>query len=111
MIRAARPADVPAIRDLIVELATYERAAHEAEATPLQLQGALFGADPAVFCLIAEDDDGPVTAAPCSVSWPGSRSLAGTAGWTGRYSTGTRRRRRSTARSVPVRQRVGPPGA
>jgi GNAT superfamily N-acetyltransferase len=59
MIRPARPDDVDEIIALIVELATYERAAEQARATPDQLREALFGPDPAVFCLIAEDSDQP----------------------------------------------------
>ena len=55
MIRAATPADVPAIHAMIRELADYERALDEARATEGQLREALFGAHPAVFALIAED--------------------------------------------------------
>ncbi|UGY93565.1 GNAT family N-acetyltransferase [Streptomyces gobiensis] len=58
MIRAAAPADVPAIRDMIRELAEYERALEHAQATERQLHDALFGEHPAVFALIAEDDSG-----------------------------------------------------
>jgi GNAT superfamily N-acetyltransferase len=60
MIRPAWPDDVSHVRDLIVELATYEREAEQATATTEQLQAALFAPEPAVFCLIAEDDDGQV---------------------------------------------------
>jgi GNAT superfamily N-acetyltransferase len=60
MIRPARAADVPEIVALIVELATYEREAEQARATPEQLTAALFGPDPAVFCLVAEDASGVV---------------------------------------------------
>lgn len=56
MIRAATPADVPAIRDMIRELAEYERALEHARATVEQLHEALFGEHPAVFVLMAEDD-------------------------------------------------------
>jgi ribosomal protein S18 acetylase RimI-like enzyme len=59
VIRPARPTDVPAIVALIVELATYERAVEEAKATPEQLSEALFGPSPAVFCLVAEQDEHP----------------------------------------------------
>ncbi|MGH3309883.1 MAG: GNAT family N-acetyltransferase [Streptomyces sp.] len=55
MIRAAAPADVPAIHAMIRELAEYERALEHARATESQLHEALFGAHPAVFALIAED--------------------------------------------------------
>ncbi|MCZ4120180.1 GNAT family N-acetyltransferase [Streptomyces sp. H39-S7] len=54
MIRAATPADVPAIHAMIRELAEYEKALEEARATPEQLHDALFGEHPAVFALIAE---------------------------------------------------------
>jgi len=57
MIRAAIPADLPVIHDLIRRLAAYERALEEARATPEQLQEALFGADPAAHVLIAEDEE------------------------------------------------------
>jgi GNAT superfamily N-acetyltransferase len=57
MIRAATPDDVPAILTMVRELAEYERAAHEATATAAQLREALFGEQPAVFALIAEDED------------------------------------------------------
>ena len=60
MIRPARPDDVTRIVALVVELATYERATDEAQATPEQLSTALFGPDPAVFCHVAEDADGEV---------------------------------------------------
>lgn len=60
MIRPARSEDVPRIVDLIVELATYEREAEQAQATVEQLDGALFAPQPAVFCHVAEDEDGRV---------------------------------------------------
>ncbi|MBV6700068.1 GNAT family N-acetyltransferase [Kitasatospora aureofaciens] len=56
MIRAAVATDVPVIHALIRELAEYEKAPHEAVATEEQLHDALFGADPALFGLITEDD-------------------------------------------------------
>ncbi|SEN50067.1 GNAT family N-acetyltransferase [Actinacidiphila rubida] len=56
MIRAATPADLPVIEDLIRRLAAYERALDEAKATREQLAEALFGADPAAYVLIAEDE-------------------------------------------------------
>ena len=57
MIRTAVPADVPTIRTLIAELADYEREPQAAKATEQQLHDALFGAQPAVFALVAEDDE------------------------------------------------------
>ncbi|MGP3912102.1 GNAT family N-acetyltransferase [Nonomuraea sp. NBC_00507] len=56
MIRPATPADVPAILDMIRELATYEKAAHEVRATEEDLRTALFGDSPATFVHIAEQD-------------------------------------------------------
>jgi GNAT superfamily N-acetyltransferase len=56
MIRTATPTDVPLILDLIRELAEYEKEPQAAVATPEQLNEVLFGANPAVFGLIAEDD-------------------------------------------------------
>ena len=52
-IRAAYPEDVPAIASLIRELATFERAAHEAVATVEQLRDALFGEAAHVQCHVA----------------------------------------------------------
>jgi GNAT superfamily N-acetyltransferase len=59
VIRPATVEDVPAIVDLIVELATYEREAEQAQATVEQLESALFAPEPAVYCLVVEDDAGP----------------------------------------------------
>ncbi|MFE9422886.1 GNAT family N-acetyltransferase [Kitasatospora sp. NPDC006697] len=56
MIRNAVVEDVPTIIELIRELAEYERALPEAQATEEQLREALFGEQPAVYGLIAEDD-------------------------------------------------------
>lgn len=56
MIRSAAPADVPVIHAMIRELAEYEQALEQAQATEEQLREALFGEHPAVFALIAETD-------------------------------------------------------
>ncbi|WP_329489557.1 GNAT family N-acetyltransferase [Kitasatospora sp. NBC_01246] len=56
MIRTAVVTDVPVIHAMIRELAEYEKAPHEAVATEEQLRESLFGAAPAVFGLVAEDD-------------------------------------------------------
>ena len=58
MIRTATPDDVPAILAMVRELAEYERALHEVTATETQLRTALFGENPAVYALIAEDETG-----------------------------------------------------
>ncbi|WP_037572970.1 GNAT family N-acetyltransferase [Phaeacidiphilus oryzae] len=59
MIRTATPGDVPEIHAMVRELAEYERALSEAQATEEQLHDALFGEHPAAFALIAEADEGP----------------------------------------------------
>lgn len=56
-IREATPADVPEILAMIHELADYEKAPHEVVATPGLLRDALFGPDPAVYALMAEDGE------------------------------------------------------
>ena len=56
-IREATPADVPEILAMIHELADYEEAPHEVVATPGLLREALFGPEPAVYALMAEDDE------------------------------------------------------
>jgi GNAT superfamily N-acetyltransferase len=56
VIRTASPADVPVILRLIAELATYERQPDAARATEQDLHDALFGADPAAGCHVAELD-------------------------------------------------------
>jgi N-acetylglutamate synthase-like GNAT family acetyltransferase len=53
-VREARESDLERIRELIVDLATYERAAHEVKTTTEQLRTALFGAQPAAYALVAE---------------------------------------------------------
>ena len=55
-IRAATAGDVPLIRQLIAELADYERLADAAVATDEGLREQLFGAQPAAEVLIGEVD-------------------------------------------------------
>ncbi|MFI6521720.1 GNAT family N-acetyltransferase [Spirillospora sp. NPDC050679] len=55
MIRTATPDDVPEILRLVRDLAEYERALHEVRATEDDLRALMFGEDPKVFGLIAED--------------------------------------------------------
>ncbi|MEN9933164.1 MAG: hypothetical protein RIS17_1737 [Pseudomonadota bacterium] len=54
MIRAATPADIPAIHRLIVELAIYEKEPDAVKATHDDLAAALFGARPVAECVLAE---------------------------------------------------------
>ena len=54
MIRPARPADVPAIYQLIRELAGYEKALPEVTGTEQDLRQALLASSPAVFAHVAE---------------------------------------------------------
>jgi GNAT superfamily N-acetyltransferase len=55
-VRRARPDDVPAIVELVYGLADYERAPDECHLTAAQLDSALFGEAPAVFCHVAEHE-------------------------------------------------------
>jgi GNAT superfamily N-acetyltransferase len=59
-IREATPADAALIHQFILDLADYERLRHEAKATEQDTAAALFGANPRVFCDIAEADGAPV---------------------------------------------------
>ena len=52
-IRPARPEDVGLVRALILELAEYERLAHEAVVTESDVERALFAAPARAFCDIA----------------------------------------------------------
>ena len=70
-IRRAEPRDAGVILDLIRHLAVYERLAHEVTASKADLTATLFGANPQVFCEIAE--------------WQGE--AAGFALWFYNYST------------------------
>ena len=60
MIRAATPADIPAIRQLIVALAIYEKEPDAVKATHADLERALFGERPVAECVLAEQDGQPV---------------------------------------------------
>lgn len=59
-IRPARPGDAALIHRFILDLAAYERLAHEVEATVDDLDGALFGPTPRLYADIAEWDGAPV---------------------------------------------------
>ena len=54
MIRAANPADIPVIRQLIVDLAVYEKEPDAVKASEADLHEALFGARPLAEAVIAE---------------------------------------------------------
>jgi GNAT superfamily N-acetyltransferase len=54
VIRTAAPSDVPVIRQLVQELAVYEREPDAVEATEADLRAALFGPDPVASCHVAE---------------------------------------------------------
>ena len=62
MIRPAGAADIPAIHQMIVDLATYERSGHEVSATEDDLRAALLagppepGGPPSLFAHVAEED-------------------------------------------------------
>jgi GNAT superfamily N-acetyltransferase len=60
VIRRARPEDLTAIVQLVRDLAEYERDPGAAQASEEDFRRALFGEHPALFCHIAEDDDGAV---------------------------------------------------
>lgn len=53
-LRAAEPRDVPAIVDLIRELAEFEQLSHLVETTPEKLHPHLFGERPVAECIVAE---------------------------------------------------------
>jgi GNAT superfamily N-acetyltransferase len=56
VIRPAVPSDVPAILGLVRDLAEYERALPEVQATEEQFHQALFGEHPAVYCDVVEHE-------------------------------------------------------
>ena len=59
-IRAARPGEAPLVLQFVGELAEYEKLTHEVEATEADIDAALFGENPRVFCDIAEWNGEPV---------------------------------------------------
>jgi len=59
-VRTARPGEAALIHGFILELAAYEKLRHEAVATAADIDAALFGPNPRVFCDIAEVDGAPV---------------------------------------------------
>lgn len=59
-IRRAVKADTALVLEFIIRLAEFERLNDEVNATEGDIEAALFGADPKVFCEIAEMDGEPV---------------------------------------------------
>jgi GNAT superfamily N-acetyltransferase len=55
VIRPARAADIPAIHQMIKDLAAYERGLHEVSATENDLRAALLAAQPSLFAHVADD--------------------------------------------------------
>jgi GNAT superfamily N-acetyltransferase len=76
MIRPAVPADVPALLDLIRQLAKYEREPNAVQADEGVLTAALFGPSPLAFAHVAEDAGAIVGAAIWFVNF---------STWTGRH--------------------------
>lgn len=74
-VREAMPADVPAILDLIRQLAVYEKEPDAVHNTEAMLHEHLFGATPRVFCHVIDD----VVA--------GQQQVVGIAVWFETYST------------------------
>jgi GNAT superfamily N-acetyltransferase len=60
MIRPARAADLPAIHQMIRDLASYERSLHEVSATEDDLRAALLDGQPSLFAHVADEDGEPV---------------------------------------------------
>jgi GNAT superfamily N-acetyltransferase len=60
VIRSATAADAAQIVRFIADLAAYEKLSHEAKASEADIVRDLFGADPRVFCEIAEWGGKPV---------------------------------------------------
>ncbi|TXI68843.1 MAG: GNAT family N-acetyltransferase [Cyclobacteriaceae bacterium] len=58
MIRKGRPEDLPRVFELIVELAHFERAAHEVTNTVAQMERDGFGPSPLFGFFVAEDETG-----------------------------------------------------
>ena len=77
-IRPAVPADVVVIRQLIVDLAVYEREPDAVKASEADLHAALFGARPIAEAVLAEHDGGAVGLAVFFTSfstWEGKGGL------------------------------------
>ncbi len=75
-VRPAEPKDVVEIHAMVRELADYEHELDKVEATVEDFQTALFGRDPQLFALVAEQDGAAVGVALWFVSF---------STWTGRH--------------------------
>lgn len=78
MIRPATSADIPALLDLIRELALYEREPDAVETSEDALRASLFGSNPAVFAHVAEHEGGVVGCAIWFLSystWTGTHGI------------------------------------
>ncbi|WP_227983901.1 GNAT family N-acetyltransferase [Nocardia spumae] len=80
MIRRATPEDVPALVELVYDLAEYERAREQCALTPRLLETALFGPEPAVFAHVATDSS-PDRVVGCAIwflnysTWTGKHGI------------------------------------
>jgi GNAT superfamily N-acetyltransferase len=59
-IRRARPGEAGLVLSLVRDLAAYEKLLHEVEASEADIDAALFGSNPRLFCEIAEWNGEPV---------------------------------------------------
>ncbi|WP_024799799.1 GNAT family N-acetyltransferase [Nocardia sp. BMG51109] len=80
MIRRATPADVPALVDLVYDLADYEKARDECHLTADRLHAALFAPNPALFAHVAQDDSSDIVLG-CAIwflnysTWTGTHGI------------------------------------
>ena len=59
-IRQSTPDDIQQIRQFILELAIYEKAEHEVEASEADLHNTLFGEGATAHCIICENEGVPI---------------------------------------------------
>ncbi len=87
MIRPATPADVPDLQAMIVELAEYEKAAHEVRTTEAHLHDALFGPDARAHAHVAVEPGRPAAGAVGGTAADGGGRVVGMALWFVNFST------------------------